>query len=1234
MKLPEALPDAVRCMKRSVLAILTLLALLSPASAVSAVGSLRFFERTQCASLQIPLSNKDWSWLRQKRALVLGVALPDYPPFEMTAGNTYFEGLTADVACYLGQSLHVSMNIRHFADRHAALQALARGEIDIVGSANAFEVAEGNTVLSLPYVEDHPAVFVRSGEQRALPANLAGQRIAMADDYLPHSQLIARYPQAVFVPYASRDLALAALAFGAVDAYLGDGVSSNYLINLSYFNYVRLDHFIDLRSGGFGFALQHGNDQLKRIIDSAISAIDDSLRDEILKRWSGGGAMLSTRKVELTANEQRWIERHPVVRFVVNDDLAPFAFFDTDETLSGMSAELLEVIHRRTGLQFQAVRTDSFASLIRSLFEGTADLTIAAPTTEREADLRFSKPFIFSSFVIVTRDVAQPPSSLSELRGKRVAVPVMAAERAVLSAYPDIEVIDTPSILESLAMVAIGEADATFATLHGARYYLQHLYGKRLRITNILDSEHGALAFAGRRADTELMSIIDKALLSIPADEISTVLNRWRPIAAFEGMTWRNYKTLIYQIAAAAFAIIVCALIWNLCIRLQIRERKRAELALSDQLKFLQALINGTPHAIYVRDRRGHMVTCNDNYLNTLSVSRKDVIGKTALQSGKHNLDEAQEFHDGYMRVMQQDEAFEVDRTLQVGNAHLFVYHWIQPFHDTAGQVQGVICGWVDISERRKLTEELRSAKQLADASSRAKTTFLATMSHEIRTPMSAVIGMLELALQRAANGEFDRPSIEVAYDSAKGMLELIGDILDVVRIESGHVSLSPRRANLRELVESVARAFDGLARQKNLVLRLDIDVTVGCDVLVDPVRFQQILSNLLGNAIKFTDAGEVRVCISGQYTVDERLHVLLRVEDTGIGINAEDLQRLFKPFSQADHGSSARGGTGLGLVISRSLCELMGGSLHISSSPGQGTQLEASLLFSTLEAVAAGAAQPVPLAKSVRTMKVLVVDDQPVNRALLVQQLAFIGHQGVAVEDGAIALERWRSEPFDIVITDCNMPVMSGYELTQQIRQDEVTDQKGACVVVGLTANAQPEEKAKCLTVGMNDCLFKPISLSMLSNLISQHQAPLANSSDLEIEGETCTDQSSIIERLRELTGGDSEAVNVLIHEALRSSEKDLAQLTILLANQDTFSLVEQAHRIEGSARIMGDHEVITCCEALGRAANAPIVVQAHVLNCAKLLEDAQAVLVQRLRKLSERHRPVSEPMPCAVTH
>lgn len=219
----------------------------------------------------------------------------------------------------------------------------------------------------------------------------------------------------------------------------------------------------------------------------------------------------------------------------------------------------------------------------------------------------------------------------------------------------------------------------------------------------------------------------------------------------------------------------------------------------------------------------------------------------------------------------------------------------------------------MDITEHRELVQQLQEAKTLADDASRAKTSFLATMSHEIRTPMNAVIGILELALKRADDKPIDRASIEIAHASAKSLLELIGDILDIARIESGRLSLSPKRANLRELVESVARVFEGLARQKRLTLVLEIDSSINCDVLIDALRFKQILSNLVSNAIKFTEEGRITVCIAGMLMDASLLTVNLSVEDTGVGISTGDQERLFRPLPRPTAMSSIPKGLGWG---------------------------------------------------------------------------------------------------------------------------------------------------------------------------------------------------------------------------------------------------------------------------------------------------------------------------------
>ena len=435
---------------------------------------------------------------------------------------------------------------------------------------------------------------------------------------------------------------------------------------------------------------------------------------------------------------------------------------------------------------------------------------------------------------------------------------------------------------------------------------------------------------------------------------------------------------------------------------------------------------------------------------------------------------------------------------------------------------------------------------------------------------------MLELTLKRADQGHLDRPAIEVAYHSAKDLLELIGDILDIARIESGRLSLAPERVNLKDVIESVVRVFDGLARQKTLSLLLEFKPGLSdTDVLIDPLRFKQVLSNLVSNAIKFTERGEVKVKVDVQPTdLPQQVEMRLVVEDTGIGISREDQLRLFEPFSQADNsGHLARSGAGLGLVICRSLCAMMGGQLSLSSVPMVGTQVHVSLKMHSLQPAQAveelKPATPTPAP----VLNVLVVDDHPANRLLMCQQLGYLGHQFTAAQHGAAGFQAWRQEHFDLVIADCNMPIMNGYELSRSIREYEQREQLTPCVILGFTANAQPEEKRRCTEAGMNDCLFKPISLTVLERQLAQ-VGPQPTGTLLDLSS------------LDALTGGDPQLSRRLLEELLSSSVHDRQEIVALVARQAPLQdIIEQAHKIKGAARIVQANLLATQCEALEQA-------------------------------------------------
>ena len=1137
---------------------------------------LRLLGHSTLEHPDVALDESDWRWLRERRTLVMGVSAPDYAPFDLS-NHDDFEGITADYTGLVSLVLNIPIEVRRYDTRDEVIEALKSGDVDFVGSANGYEAADKALVLSRSYANDQPVLVTRAGDSHSLSADLADKRVAMLYHYMQPDAVQAFYPKAHLQLYGSTHQAIGAVAFGQADVYLGDAISTRYLINKNHLNNVRMADFSALEVNPFGFAFTADNLRLLNIINTALAVIPASQQMEILRRWSAGGnGVLEADRLRLSDNEQRWLEKHPRVKVAALDKFMPLSFFNEQGQFAGLSDEVLSRISLRTGLKFDVVQGSSLPRQIDDVSTGQVDmLAVITPSVERSERIRFTRPYLSNPYVLVVRAADERVVTLEDMPGKRLAfIGGNSLAAQIAKDYPGIEFVDVENPEASMSQVAKGSVDATVVSLISARYMIARDYRDRLRITSTVGTEPARIAFGVNRSQLELYSILEKALLSITPEEMDELSNHWRSEIIVEDSYWVSHRNVIIQGFGLAALLLVITLGWVLYLRNLIRKRAQAERALSDQMRFMSVLIDGTPHPIYVRDRQGRLMACNNAYLDVFGFKLEDVIGKTVVETDTGNPPQAQSFHADYLSLMARGEPQIQDRVLKVpGGGVLTIYQWMLPYRDSNGNVVGMIAGWVDVSERQRLLGQLQEAKEEADAANRAKTTFLATMSHEIRTPMNAVIGMIELAQKNAEQGRADQDALEVASMASRSMLELIGDILDIARIETGHLSLTLAPANPRELLASVARVFEGLARDKGLSLHVELDPATDCSVLIDPLRFKQVVSNLLGNAIKFTATGQVRLSAQcAPASADEHVNLRLSVEDTGIGISAEDQQRLFNPFIQgSNHAQSARSGSGLGLVISRNLCEMMGGQLHLSSVLGKGTRVDVALTLALTTQTPVSV--PVSRVPPTQALNLLVVDDYPANRLLLARQLSFLGHRIVTADDGAEGLALWQAGHFDGVITDSNMPIMDGYTLARDIRAQERQRGLVPCLILGFTANAQPEETERCRQAGMDGCLFKPTGLDDLRAALASRTASAATP-----KAEPVFDLSALIT----LTGGDKAALNELLQPLLGSLVEDRLLLPLLLEPVDFARLHDLAHRVKGGARMVKAQVLVACCETL----------------------------------------------------
>ena len=392
----------------------------------------------------------------------------------------------------------------------------------------------------------------------------------------------------------------------------------------------------------------------------------------------------------------------------------------------------------------------------------------------------------------------------------------------------------------------------------------------------------------------------------------------------------------------------------------------------------------------------------------------------------------------------------------------------------------------------RSQAQALREAQAEAVAASRAKSAFLANMSHEIRTPLNAIVGTVSL-LESSAGDQDRGRMLEILGSSSKALIGIIDDVLDFSKIEAGALEYRPEAMSLVGQIEAAIQAFSGLASSKGLLLTQQLDSDLPATVVCDTLRLRQVLYNLLGNAIKFTDQGEVRVAARPIMVDAESATIEIDVVDTGIGIAAEDQSKLFEPFVQAEADTTRRfGGTGLGLAISQRLAEMMGGGLSIESAPGQGTEMKLLLRLPLVPGAAErGAVDAAPIhsaESSARVGHLLIADDNEINSEILSCQLRAWGHSADCARDGLEALRMWQSGNYDLIFADCHMPNMDGYDLARNIRASEAQQVEASPIpIIAYTANALRESRVECQSAGMDDVLVKPVELSLLTAILSR---------------------------------------------------------------------------------------------------------------------------------------------------
>ena len=549
----------------------------------------------------------------------------------------------------------------------------------------------------------------------------------------------------------------------------------------------------------------------------------------------------------------------------------------------------------------------------------------------------------------------------------------------------------------------------------------------------------------------------------------------------------------------------------------EVAERRKVEQALRRERDLLRTLMDHLPDFIFAKDIGDRFLIANKVLLDAIGLQDSDEItGKTDYDFFPKDM--AERFIADDRQVMQSGEPLiNREETLPAPDGD---ERWMLttkvPLRDEDGNVEGLVGMSRDITVRKRAEQELQVAKEAAEAANRAKSAFLANMSHEIRTPMNGVLGMAELLLHTKLNAT-QREYVEMVHESGETLLTLINDILDFSKIEAGKLEIDPSEFRLRDKLATTMKSLGLRAAEKNLELICDFKPAVPDELIGDINRLRQIIVNLVGNAIKFTDEGEVELVVDCESAGDGEIALHFAVRDTGIGIPAEKRQRIFEAFEQADASMSRRfGGTGLGLAISSRLVEMMGGRIWAEGNEGAGSTFHFTATFAR---GTRSAQTSVSTRSGVSNQRALVVDDNATNRRILQAMLENLGMKTRAVSGAVEALQSLRESKsegraFSLIVSDLNMPDVDGFELVERIKSDEAL--RGTPIIL-LTSGHRSGDLERCEQLGVNAHMMKPVSQSELFEAVS-----VALDGNVQHAPETSTSDNRSVKPLKILLAED----------------------------------------------------------------------------------------------------------------
>ncbi len=1075
----------------------------------------------------VEFSETEKAYIAENPVIKLGADF-SWAPYDFKNTEGEHDGIAADMLALISDKSGLQFEV--IPDVWAqTMQRLRSGEV--VGLSCAAETPDRREYLQFtdPYMSMSLGILVQTNRRdiRSID-DLAGKIVAVNRDSYLHEWLQNQHPQIKLLLTDSNDEAIEAVSFSRADAYIGNIAVATSILKQRYLSNLQVVAKVPGLTTQTSIAIDNKHPVLFSIIEKSLAAISPDEKQQIVDKWYAASSRGEAFQIlpdkpyslNLTQTELAWIEQNKQLSIGVDPYWPPFDFLE-DGQHQGISADYLQIISDMTGLQFSVADLADWQAVLDAAQQGTINLIAAlSRNNQHAAFLDLTQAFTDYPLALATTQYGYL-TSLDAFNGKKVGVVKgYFAESVLHDFYPQIEVVYVSSVREGLEMLASADIDAYFDNIATISFNALHT-GLNHVNTSIIDEYSSALHIGVIKNQPELLSILNKALAAVSEEQHREINQRWMSLRTIETTDY----TLLFEIAGVLLLFLLASFYWIRKLHSEVEKRRLSEHRLRESQNQLSRLINAMPMSLLVTERvTGQILLANDySYLE---------LGFSEAQRPKLSV------RDFYHPPEQRDKILEKLRfTGEVRNEMVDmkplngnVIHSLLSVISIEYQGQPAFLGFfMNINERIALEQSLLKAKADAEAANRAKSQFLANMSHEIRTPMNAILGFTELLDEQVKEPRL-KSFIKTIQSAGNTLLMLINDILDLSKIEAGKLQITKSTVDPHQLFDEITNMFILQVRNKDLSLQLQIDKDLPHGLLLDATRLRQVLFNLLGNAVKFTDEGYVRLRVAAK-NIDDHLSKLdlhIDVEDSGIGIPADEIDQIFELFAQQS-GQDVRkyGGTGLGLSITRRLVEMMGGQISVSSNIGKGACFSIVLPGIDIAAIASERERQQKLGFDARRVQfqpatILIVDDIDHNRELIRQHFLDSAITTLEAENGQQAVDAVNHQQPDLVLMDIRMPVMDGYEAARRIKK-----QYPDLPLVALTASVMRDENETQKLRFFDGYLRKPVLRHELVQMLCQF---LAND---QITVTDTTDDNT------DFSGLDNQQLRQLI-EALKDKPHD----------------------------------------------------------------------------------------------